>query len=353
MQTATFPLLSAQWTPGGDDPLEPLLRRMDVLGADDRIVGVTKAGEGNMNLTLRVTTRLTSLIVKQARPWVEKYPSIAAPVERTGVEHAFYRAVSQIGPVARMMPRVLGFDGTLHVLVLEDLGSLADLTAVYRGVRLPEEALADLAGYLAALHAGSRRSCKDFPANAAMRRLNHEHIFVVPLDPGNGLDLDRHEPGLRAASGPVVNDPLVRASFAELGERYLSPGRSLIHGDFFPGSWVESARGVRVIDPEFAFAGDPEFDIGVALAHLRMADESGASARAWLHEAVEAVHGLGTIEDLNPRLVVRYAAVEIIRRIIGVAQLPIPAARGDQRRRAALLEVARRALHNSEESSLA
>ena len=40
------------------------------------------AGEGNMNCVIRVRLPDRSLILKQARPWVEKYPSIAAPVER-------------------------------------------------------------------------------------------------------------------------------------------------------------------------------------------------------------------------------------------------------------------------------
>lgn len=302
-----------------------------------------------MNLTLRVATRFTSLIVKQARPWVEKYPSIAAPVERTGVEHAFYRAVAGIAPVARMMPRVLGFDAGAHVLVLEDLGPLSDLTAVYRGVALPPEAVTALAAYLAFLHGSARGACASFPENLAMRRLNHEHIFVVPLDPNNGLDLDTHEPGLRAAAGPLLADAHVRARFAELGARYLAAGTCLIHGDYFPGSWVESARGVRVIDPEFAFAGDPEFDIGVALAHLMIANESGAVSDAWLRAVIDARAGLSGAGRFDPVLTVEFAAVEIIRRIIGVAQLPIPRTDGT---RAALLETARRALHDPTEDSV-
>ena len=47
-----------------------------------------------MNCTLRVTTTRRSFILKQARPWVEKYPQIAAPVERARVEAAFYAAVA-------------------------------------------------------------------------------------------------------------------------------------------------------------------------------------------------------------------------------------------------------------------
>ena len=57
--------------------------------------------------------------------------------------------------------------------------------------------------------------------------------------------------------------------FEALGERYLRQnGSSLIHGDLFPGSLLQTGSGeLRVIDPEFCFCGDPEFDIGVFYAN--------------------------------------------------------------------------------------
>ncbi len=64
---------------------------------DAPLEGVERAGEGNMNLVLRVRTVAGSVIgsagrsaiVKQSRDWVEKYPDIAAPGDRIWVEAAF------------------------------------------------------------------------------------------------------------------------------------------------------------------------------------------------------------------------------------------------------------------------
>src|SRR4051812_21791268 len=63
--------------------LDAYLHRQGFLDLDERVVTVARAGDGNMNLTLRVTTPARSVIVKQGRPWVEKYPQIPAPTERT------------------------------------------------------------------------------------------------------------------------------------------------------------------------------------------------------------------------------------------------------------------------------
>ncbi len=348
---AGYPLLSAERDlvrEGWPDPLAAMLGRIGVLGKDERITGVARAGEGNMNLTLRVTTSTGSLIVKQSRPWVARYPHIPAPAQRTGVEYCFYQRVAGIAGVAERMPLILGFDEAAHVLVLEDLGRLSDLSAVYRGVDLPESALADLASFLAKLHRGTRGRADPALANRAMRRLNHEHIFVVPIDPDNGLDLDRHEAGLKDAARELIGDRAVVARIRDLGERYLCDGPCLLHGDYFPGSWLETEAGVRIIDPEFCYFGDPEFDIGVALAHLRMADPSGDLAVRWLAASLDAYDEVCGWA-LDDRLVTQYAAVEIIRRLIGVAQLPILRTAG---RRAGLLAAARKTLRDPAKEAL-
>lgn len=48
--------------------------------ADEVVEGVEREGEGNMNCVVRVMTSRRSFILKQSRPWVEKYPGFAAPL---------------------------------------------------------------------------------------------------------------------------------------------------------------------------------------------------------------------------------------------------------------------------------
>jgi 5-methylthioribose kinase len=169
-----------------------------------------------------------------------------------------------------------------------------------------------------------------------MRALNHEHIFRVPLAGGNGLPLDDYEPGLAKAAAELRGDADYCAIVAESGERYLADGSCLVHGDYFPGSWLRTERGLRVIDPEFAFPGDPEVDVGCALAHLALARQPAAVAERLQKSYV----GDGEAR-LDPKWLARFAAVEVMRRLIGVAQLPLAGAPGS---RAQLLERARRAM---------
>ncbi len=322
------------WLAAGDVAgVGAFLARRGWLDPGEVVVACERAGEGNMNLTLRVRTDRRSMVLKQARPWVEKYDHIAAPWERGESERWFYERVRAIPEVADAMPRLLGADGAARVLLLEDLPGARDLTGLYVGGRLEVEELDRLGRVLRALHDGTAGDPPDPSRNRAMRELNHTHCFVVPFDQP-GLPLDRFEPGLAAAAAALAGDAALRAVVADLGERYLHSGGVLLHGDWFPGSWLRTPRGLRVIDPEFCFQGEREIDVGCAVAHLVLARQAPESGRRFL-DAYDARTAACDRSD-----VARHAAVEIMRRVIGVAQLPIPPGRGW---RAALLTRARAA----------
>ena len=100
-----------------------------------------------------------------------------------------------------------------------------------------------------------------------------------------------------------------------MGKRYLSEGTSLLHGDYYPGSWLKTDFGFRVIDPEFCFFGPKEYDLGVLRAHLRIAEQPISYLNDfWKHYIPSEV-------DFS--LVSQFEGMELIRRIIGLAQLPL------------------------------
>jgi 5-methylthioribose kinase len=99
---------------------------------DETITSLSKPGEGNMNFVLRVKTNKRTFILKQARPWVEKYPQIAAPIRRIEVEAEFYKRISNNAFLGSFSPRILHYDRLNFILALEDLGQGADFTSLYK-----------------------------------------------------------------------------------------------------------------------------------------------------------------------------------------------------------------------------
>jgi 5-methylthioribose kinase len=106
----------------------------------------------------------------------------------------------------------------------------------------------------------------------------------------------------------------------ELGADYLADGDSLLHGDFFPGSWLGTPSGVKIIDPEFCLLGPRAFDVGFMLGHLYLAGQSDEICEALLSLYLEES---GRTDETVARDAKRFAGVEIMRRLIGVAQLPL------------------------------
>ena len=316
--------------------LGTFLRRLGFLDAGESIVEAGSAGEGNMNCTVRVRTTRRSFVLKQSRPWVERYPQFAAPWDRALKEKEFYELIAPFPQVAGVMPRLLATDIESRLLVLEDLGAGGDYTDVYRGGALSPSELDALAHYLTALHtAFAGQPARPELTNREMRALNHAHVFTIPLAPDNGLDLERIEPGLTETAAALKKDPDYVATVTRLGqEAYLADGPCLLHGDFFPGSFVRTAGGPRVLDPEFGFFGRPEWDAGVLLAHLWLAGQPDAARD-------RVLAGYQPPPGFDPRLMRQLAGVEIMRRLIGYAQLPLGA--GSSRpSRAALLQLSRR-----------
>lgn len=194
---------------------------------------------------------------------------------------------------------------------MEDLGEVQDYTVLYRDSKVEKAFLIELLDYLNHLH---QIIAEDFPQNLAMRKLNHDHIFQIPFEERNGLNLDAIQPGLQKLGRLIQQNQLLKEAVLDLGERYLQTGSTLLHGDFYPGSWMMSQKGLMVIDPEFAFAGEPEFDLGVMAAHLKLAD-----VNIDLYKVIESNYS-------NPyklEAIKQWEGVEIIRRLIGVAQLPL------------------------------
>jgi 5-methylthioribose kinase len=293
-----------------------LLYKNGWINSSDKIVGLEKPGEGNMNFLVRVRTESGSIIIKQSRPWVEKYPQIDAPAERIFVEATFYETLKQDRFFDRFVPALIGFDAKNLLLAMEDLGEGTDFTFLYnKGSSLSASERRSLIEFISHLH-NSALTTNSFPDNADLKKLNHTHIFEYPYLRNNGFDLNTIQNGLQELSLKYKDNEQLTRTVKKLGKLYLGTGRTLVHGDYYPGSWLKTKTGVKIIDPEFSHFGYAEFDIGVMTAHLMM-------ARVDDGEITEILNAYSMHDGFDVSLLTQYCGVEIMRRIIGLAQLPL------------------------------
>ncbi|PRX56395.1 phosphotransferase [Flagellimonas meridianipacifica] len=291
--------------------LQEFLKANGWLIADEHIQSLQKAGEGNMNVVLRVQTNHRSFILKQSRPYVQKYPQIEAPLERIAVERHFYKALEG-SSIATSFPKVIAYDAGQYLMMQEDLGQCDDMGYLYGQRKVSSQQIRKLVQLAGTIHSVGKLDT--FPQNRQLRELNHQHIFILPFLKENGFSLNAVQEGLQELSLPFKTDDLLKKKVTEIGEIYLSQGTCLIHGDYYPGSWLSQEDSIYIIDPEFSFIGFPEFDLGIMAAHLTMA----TSNFLVVEEVLKVYKGAH-----DPILVRQVAGVEILRRLIGLAQLPM------------------------------
>jgi 5-methylthioribose kinase len=260
-----------------------------------------------MNRTLRVYTDQRSLILKQSFPYCAKFPDIPAPIDRIKTEVAFYDIARRSKTLSARMPAMI-----------EDLGEGTDLLSIYAGDSLREGELSLLGELARELHSlAIPENEREVLLNHDMRALNHEHIFDIPLRKENSLDLEGVTAGLPALAEEFKQDDIYKSGVHALGRLYVkAEGPSLLHGDYYPGSFLRTNRGLAIIDPEFTFLGPPEFDLSVLVAHLIFAGGDGS-------EVVDSVLAAYKDPTIDRALVQAFAGAELMRRTLGVSQLPL------------------------------
>ena len=287
-----------------------LLNKYNLLFDDEVLLKISKAGDGNMNIVLRVKSNKRSFIFKQSRPYVQKFKEIQAPIERINVEYNFYKSINQIES-QRNFPKIIGYVKDHFFMMLEDLGISDDFLDIYIKRKINKTSIIKLTRILKDIHLCNYDD--SYPLNNELKKLNHQHIFVLPLMKNNGFSLNSVQPGLEILANTFINKENLKNKSLVIGEKYLKKGKTLLHGDFYPGSWMQNDNKIFVIDPEFSFVGDLEFDLGVFIAHIIIATQN----KKYLNEIISYYSN-----SVNKDLVSNYAGIEIIRRLIGLAQLP-------------------------------
>jgi len=338
---------------------------------------VAEISDGNMNRVFLVRGPAGSVVAKQALPFIrvvgEGWPF---PLTRIWYEVSALRLQARACP--GMVPAVLAFREDLALLVMEELTGFRVLRGVLGTQPLDPAVARDLGRFLAySLHA-----CSDFALDSAEKRLvagtfagngalcatTEDVIFTSPF---TGHPLNRWTPGLEEAVAALTADGPLRAAAAALKQAFQCKAETIIHGDLHTGSVMVADGQVRVIDPEWAFAGPMGFDVGLLLGNLLLAAcaahavDDGERRRAAL-DGVETVWTsfatafadlaaarpdslaplpAGSVQDfITARLgtvladTLGFAGLEMIRRIIGIAHVadfegiadPVVRARGER-----------------------
>jgi 5-methylthioribose kinase len=308
---------------------------------------VDEVGDGNLNLVFRVRGPASSIVVKQALPYLKaagrQWPLTR---ERAHIEADAIAVHSRCAP--GLLPRVEYFDEAQSAIVLEDLVGYRSWRDILIDGQPTPGVAAQVGWYSAAILMGTA----SLPPVAGQRdqlrrRFGYSELCLVTEDlvftaPFTGAASNRYDDELTGLVRALRRDRQLRMAVSGLLSAFKTRGEALIHGDLHTGSVLVRDQQVRAIDLEFAYYGPFGFDPGMLLANLALAciahEAAGdlefcATIAGYAREYWSALAagcrrlwptGEFSCDQFLSVLLAdaaRFAGVEMIRRIVGLAHV--------------------------------
>ena len=325
---------------------------------------VVEISDGKINHVFRIYSEEHSVIYKQAVPYARTVgEDMPLPLERVRVEAEVLQQYEKI--LAGSVPAVLHLDTDLAILITEDMAPLeVGRTALLNDTESTHFAK-DIGAFMATtmfytsdfyLDSSTKKQKIQQFINAGMTGLTEELTFDRPyqVDESNFFEESLHEDVLW-----LSQDSKLHLEVAKLKRRFQNTKDALIHGDLHSGAiMLETGRTV-VFDTEFACYGPFGFDLGQFVANLWINGIGKQTSKydryrqslevwyafverftaLWRTEAKERytmVDGyLTAVLDEIREDMFGFAGCELIRRAIGIAQIPDLNHESDKNKRAA------------------
>ena len=338
--------------------------------APDAILEVTEIGDGNINYVFLVKEEKTgkSVVVKQADTLLR---SSGRPLDinRSRIEADILRIQYELVP--EFVPEVYHYDDTMAALIMEDISAYQNLRYELEKKRMFPHLAKDISVFLVETLLSTtdliwdrhdkKRKVAHF-VNVEMCDISEDLVFTEPYNNYKQRNVILEENQAFVDKNIYGNQVLLK-EVGVLRNNYMNNAQSLIHGDLHSGSIFINDKGLKVIDPEFAFYGPMGYDIGNVLAHLMFPlakndyFETDSSFKEGLEETISSLYELVkdglkqkmavaiTLELYNNEAFINeyvekvmtdtlgYLGTEVIRRVIGdskvkeISQSPV----GDKR----------------------
>ncbi|KAK9677745.1 hypothetical protein RND81_11G164200 [Saponaria officinalis] len=249
-----------------------------VVGTSDNLV-VKEVGDGNLNFVFIVSSPSSSLVIKQALPYIrcigESWPMTK---ERAYFEATTLKEHGRLCPAH--VPEVYHFDRPMSLIGMRYLAPphIILRKGLIAGIEYPllaehmAEYMSKTLFYTSLLYTTTtehKRAVAEFCGNVELCRLTEQVVFS---DPYKVSEYNRWtSPHLDNDAVAVREDNVLKLEVAQLKSMFCERTQALIHGDLHTGSVMVTQDSTQVIDPEFSFYGPMGFDIGALLGNLMLA----------------------------------------------------------------------------------
>lgn len=236
---------------------------------------VEEIGDGNINYVFLVRDRLNqkSVVVKQADTLLR---SSGRPLDinRNKIEAEILQIQHQLVP--EFVPKLFYYDEKMAALTMEDISAYKNLRYELEQESIFPNLADEISTFLVETllsttdlvwnRQDKKRQVSHF-INVDMCDISEDLVFTEPYNnykQQNNILLENQD----FVEQEIYNNQTLIAEVAKLRNNYLNNAQSLLHGDLHSGSIFINQKGMKVIDPEFAFYGPMGYDMGNVLGNL-------------------------------------------------------------------------------------
>lgn len=318
-------------------------------------IEASEIGDGNINYVFKIWEPLTgkSIIVKQADKLLR---SSGRPLDmyRNRIEAEILKIQNRLSP--EFVPEVYFYDEDMYVLSMEDISEYKNLrTELIKGKsfdHLAENISTFLVDTLLPttdlfMSRSEKKSYVKKFMNPELCDISEDLVFTEPywdykkrnIILGDNFDFVREN---------LYKDYLLHFEVAKLRNHFMNYPQALIHGDLHSGSIFANNKGIKIIDPEFAFYGPIGYDIGNVIGNLCLSwinkeftDSDNKEFIKWIKDTIQNIvinlekksidklsdklenelYNNDLFKEYTIRKIIQdtlgYAGTEMIRRVVG------------------------------------
>lgn len=236
---------------------------------------VQEIGDGNINYVFKITDedQKKSIILKQADVLLR---SSGRPLSviRSKIEATILKYYNEAA--GGYTPEVYGFDENMCVIAMEDVSDYVNMRKEMLKRSVFPSFSEDISDFMLKVLIPTLDLCEDAEKkkervgsmiNPELCKISEDLVFTEPYVnyKNRNIITDGNESFVEEY---LYNDIALHTEVAKLKEEFMNNAQGLVHGDLHMGSIFINDKGLKVIDPEFAFYGPIGYDIGNVIGNL-------------------------------------------------------------------------------------
>lgn len=241
---------------------------------DEKIQGI-EIGDGNINYVFKIWNEESgkSLIIKQADKLLR---SSGRPldVNRSRIEAEILKIQKNLAK--DFIPEIYDYDETMCAIAMEDISEYKNLRKELMEGKTFKHLSKNLAKFLAntllpttdlVIDRAEKKSRVIKFTNTELCDISEDLVFTEPYYnyKNRNVIIDENKEFVKEN---LYNNEKLKAQVGILRDNFMNHAQALIHGDLHSGSIFINEKGMKVIDPEFAFYGPMGYDVGNVIGNL-------------------------------------------------------------------------------------